>query len=146
MELSDPVAPSSSPATNDATNRRRSGRARQQPVLYQPDPTIPKSSSASAKRKRTELRGGDVDGDDDVSESESDPAVSESDPDEEELRDRRKKAKKAPSKPAVKKPKTLKTTKLAVRPATNGVTKPVKAKKPRARPSAVAALDEGGLY
>lgn len=146
MEISEPVAPSSSPSANDATNRRRSGRAKQQPVLYQQDPRISQSGSSAGKRKRTEPRGGDAEDDDKDSESESDPAESESDPDAEELRDRRKKAKKVPRKPTAKKVKTLATTKLAVRPAINGVTKPAKPKKSRARPSAAVAQDEDGLY
>ena len=141
MEISDPVAPSSSPSANDATNRRRSGRAKQQPLLYQQDPRISQSGSSAGKRKRTEPRGGDAEDDDNDSESES-----ESDPDAEELRDRRKKAKKAPRKPTAKKVKTLATTKLAVRPAINGVIKPAKPKKSRARPSAAVAQDEDGLY
>ena len=151
MELSDPAAPSSSPATDDATNRRRSGRVKQQPVLYQQDPSIFQSTSSGEKRKRPALGDGDVDGQDNDSEEESGPDRSESGPDGEEFKERRKRARKAKkfsSRPVVKRPKTATTmtTKLAVRPAMNGFKKPAKPKKSRARPSTAALDEDGGLY
>lgn len=149
MELSDPAATSSSPAPNDATSRRRSGRAKHQPVLFQEDTTIPQSSFTNGKRKRHPSHGGDATGDD-VSSEEEESANGESDPDEEELKERRRKvpkAKKPSSKPAAKKPKTNgATTKLAVRPATNGFKKPAPPKKSRAKPNLALIEDESGLY
>ena len=151
MELPDPAASSSSPTNNDATNRRRSGRTKQQPVLYQKDPNILYSSSGGEKRKRVASHGGDVHRQDVDSEDESDPEGSDSGPDEEELKERRKnifKARKPSDRPASKKPKTAAaiTTKLPVRPATNGFKKPAKPKKTRARPSAAVPDEDGGLY
>ena len=148
MELSDPASPKYS--ANDAINRRKSGRAKQKPVLYQQDPNISIVSNASGKRKRAELQGGDVVNDnEDGSEEESTVSESDGDPDEEELKEKRRrvaKSKKGHSKPAAKKPKTSAdaTTKLPMRPATNGVKK-AKTWKPRARQN--AAVEDGtGLY
>ncbi|KAL8783911.1 MAG: hypothetical protein Q9195_009242 [Heterodermia aff. obscurata] len=152
MEPSDPVATSSSPATqNNATNRRRSGRAKHQPVLFHEDPNIPQSSFSNGKRKRTQAPAGDLTADEPGSEEEDESAESESDPDEEELKERRRKApkaKKPSSKPAAKKPKTngATTTKLPVRPASNGFKKPAAPKKSRARPNPAIVEDESGLY
>ena len=154
MEPSDPAATSSSPAApNDATNRRRSGRAKHQPVLFHEDPNIPQSSLSNGKRKRAQARGGDVTGDEPSSEEEEEEesAEGESDPDEEELKERRRKAprtKKPSSKPAAKKPKPngATTTKLPVRPANNGFKKPAAPKKVRARPNPAIVEDESGLY
>ena len=151
MEPSDPAATSSSPAApNDATNRRRSGRAKHQPVLFQEDPSIPQSSFVNGKRKRTQLRADDTAGEEPSSEEEE-SAEGESDPDEEELKERRRKApkaKKPSSKPVAKKPKTngATTTKLPVRPASNGFKKPAAPKKSRARPNPAIVEDESGLY
>ena len=152
MEPSDPAATSSSPAApNDATNRRRSGRAKHQPVLFHEDPNIPQSSLTNGKRKRAQARG--VTGDEPSSEEEEEEesAEGESDPDEEELKERRRKAtkaKKPSSKPVAKKPKTngATTTKLPVRPASNGFKKPAAPKKVRARPNLAVVEDESGLY
>ena len=151
MDPSDPAVPSSSPSNNDATNRRRSGRAKQQPVPYWKDPNIPQSSSSGEKRKRNASRNGDMNGQDDDSEEESEPQGSESGPDEEELKKRRRKAprpRKPASRPTSKKPKTAisMTTKLPVRPATNGFKKPAKPKKSRARSSAAVLDKDSGLY
>ena len=148
MEPPDAAPTSSSPATND-TNRRRSGRAKYQPVLFQEDPTIPQSSSSNGKRKRTQPRGGDGGAENSTSDEEE-SAEGESDPDEEELKERRKKApkaKKPTAKPAAKKVKTHgATTKLAVRPANNGFKKPAPPKKSRARPNPAVLEEESGLY
>lgn len=137
MELSDPAAPSSSPSINDLTSRRRSARVKQPPVPYW---------SSGEKRKRDILSEQDLD-----SEEESEPDGSDSGPDEEELKERRRKApkaKNASNRPVSKKPKTVAsmTTKLPVRSATNGFKKPAKPKKSRARPSAAVLDEEGGLY
>ncbi|KAL9112506.1 MAG: hypothetical protein Q9187_007767, partial [Circinaria calcarea] len=146
MELSDPAT-----SEMDATNRRRSGRATQKPALYQQDPNIAIRSNGNGKRKRAvtvevELEDEDVE--------ESSPDESEGDPDEEELKEKRKKASKlkpTPKKPAAKRSKTVTNTamKLPMRPATNGVKKTPKPRKPRARQNTDTA-DEGsedsGLY
>lgn len=151
MELSDAAVSSSSPFNNDATNRRRSGRTKQQPVLYQKDPNIPYSSSGGEKRKRVASRGDDVVERVDDSEDDSGSDGGDSGPGEEELKERRKRAPQArkPSvRPAAKKPRTsaAMTTKLPVRPATNGFKKPAKPRKSRARPSAAVLDEDGGLY
>jgi len=148
MELSDPATPDTSLELHDPSNRRKSGRTRQQPVLLQQDPNLSQVSNGnSAKRKRAELRGGDLD---ELSADELDEESSsdESDPDEEELKERRRKTKKAPPKPAAKKPKTgsATTTTLAVRPAVNGLKTASKPKKPSARPVKNAADGGTGLY
>ena len=149
MELSDPASPDHS--ANDATNRRTSGRAKQKPVLYQQDPNISVVSNSNGKRKHVELPGGD-DGSQKEDGSAEDSSIdgSDGDPDEEELKEKRRKApkaKKGPVKPAVKKARTRNdvTTKLPIRPATNGVRKPAKPRKPRARQPAVEQAGTG-LY
>lgn len=148
MELSDPATPDNS-ALTDATNRRKSGRARQKPVTLYEESSVLQVGNGTAKRKRAEPQSDDVENDE---ESEEDESVdeSESDPDEEELKERRKRAaksKKAPNKPAAKKPKTARntTTNLAIRPAANGVKAAPRPRKPQARQSTV--MDDGtGLY
>lgn len=149
MESPEQAPTSSSPATNDATSRRRSGRAKYQPVLFQEDPNIPQSSSSTGKRKRTQLRGDDRGAENSTSDEEESPEP-ESDPDEEELKEKRRKttkAKKPSGKPAAKKVKTNgATTKLAVRPASNGFKKPAPPKKSRARPNPAVMEEESGLY
>lgn len=142
MEMSDP--PSSSAAAQDAPNRRKSGRAIHKPVLYQGDPNVSISTNGSAKRKRPEKTA--VDAEDDLGD-ESSSGGNESDPDEEELKEKRRRAgkgKKTLNKPAAKKPKMTKDDplKLAMRPATNGVKKPSKPRKPRAKVNVPAG--EGG--
>ncbi|KAK4694934.1 cohesin complex subunit SA-1/2, partial [Lecanoromycetidae sp. Uapishka_2] len=147
MELSDPATP----AVNGATDRRKSGRSRQKPVLLNKDPNIPRHvSSSGAKRKRAESRVENVsDPTDDDMDDESNPE--ESDPDDEELKERRRRKsrnKKTASRPAPKKPKTVPAliTNLAVRPAANGVKRVSKAKQARARPVTNVADDGTGLY
>lgn len=152
MELSDPLSPD--PASiSSATSRRKSTRTKQKPVLLQEEVSTPTVNSGNNKRKRTELRGGNsVDNEDNLSESENSPQESDGDPDEEELKERRRrapKAKKPQTKPAAKKPKvghTITTTKLAVRPAINGTKKASKPKKPPARSSADISDSGNGLY
>lgn len=150
MDHSDPSTPDTSVEVRNTPNRRKSGRARQAPVLLSQDPNHTEQITNGAKRKRTELRGGEpleVDEDEDESDDESDEE--ESDPDEEELKERRRKAsKKVTSKPAPKKSRTSgpATTKLAVRPATNGTGKASKAQKSKARPTGAAAVDGTGLF
>ena len=150
MELSDPATPST-----DAINRRKSGRTKQKPLLYQQDPNIPIVSNRSGKRKRAEsiiVDANDVDNVDD-SEEESITDESDGDPDEEELKEKRRteaKAKTAPTRPPTKKPKKTPstTTNLPMRPATNGVKKVSKPRKPRAKPrnDSIAETDEDGLF
>ena len=145
MELSDPVT-----SEADATSRRKSGRAKQKPVLYQQDPNISIVANGSGKRKRAEPV--DIDVDADSAEEESSLEESDGDPDEEELKEKRRrlpKAKTSRARPAAKKAKSANngTTKLAMRPAINGIKKAPKPKKPRVQQ---IALDDGeedtGLY
>ena len=118
-------------------------------MLLSQDPDLTQHNTNGAKRKRTGLRGGDSPdvGNEDDSDDESEE--DESDPDEEELKDRRKKAsKRMASKPAPKRSKTgdPTTTKLAVRPAANGIRKVSKAQRSKARPTGAAAVDGTGLF
>ncbi len=152
MERSDPATDDPTSSTNGATNRRRSGRTVHKPVLLQEDPNVSQVSNGNGKRKRTDIRGGDMtDAQDDDSEEETSPEDSDDNADEEEVKEKNRKAaksKKAASKPTAKKPKTTAgaTTKLAVRPATNGFKKPAKPRKPRARANFTVADDGTGLY
>ena len=135
MEISSPGSDTQTGAT-----RRKSGR-----VVRKPEFLAASSPTGSAKRKRTEQDGEDVDMGDDTEEEEVDDE-SEGEPDEEEVREKKraKKGKKAARKPAPKKSKTNgETVSLAIRPAAGG-----KAKKPRkARPlKNVAAEEAEGLY
>jgi cohesin complex subunit SA-1/2 len=144
MELSDPAAP----ATPDATSRRKSGRVSQKPVLFAQDPNITAVRNGSAKRKRVARKEPETEPETQGEESGSDE--DESEPDEEEVKEKKRKApktKKPRGRPAAKKPKTSDgtPTKLAMRPAANGVRKP-RAKKARAAQKD-APDDEGtGLY
>lgn len=150
MELSDPLTPDPS----GATNRRKSTRTRQKPVLLQEDFSTTRSNSGSNKRKRTEPRSEESadNEEDNISDDESSPEESDGDPDQEELKERKRRApkpKKTQIKPSAKKPKvdnTTTTTKLAVRPAMNGTKKASKPKKPPARSIADASEDVTGLY
>ena len=152
MDRSSPATPEASSSANGANNRRRSGRTVHKPVLLQEDPNLSQVTNSNGKRKRTDPRGGDVtDAHDEESEEETSPDDSDGDADEEEVKEKNRRAaklKRAQSKPAAKKPKTATatTTKLAVRPATNGFRKPAKPKKPRARANFTIADDGTGLY
>ena len=134
MELSNPAI-----LATDAIDRRKSGRAKQKPVLYQQDPTVPITTNGSGKRKRAETVNADVDDVDDVDGSENESTIDESDgdPDEEELKEKRRalKIKNVPIRPAAKKPKKNlgAVTNMPMRPATNGIKKVAKPKKPRAQ-------------
>lgn len=150
MELSDPITPHS--GAGDATNRRKSARAKQKPVLLQDDITTSRSTNGNAKRKRGDIEGENAtDSDDDILGEESSAQESDGDPDEEEIKEKRRRApraKKAPGKPAAKKPKTtnVRATKLPVRPAMNGVKKASRPAKPRARSKRAVSNDGTGLY
>lgn len=155
MELSDPTAPQSHPGADNATNRRKSARTRQKPVLLQDDITASRPSNVNGKRKRGDNEeegltgsGRDLLGED-GSPSESDG--DDGDPDEEELKEKRRRAprvKRAQGKPAAKKPKTtgVRTASLPVRPAINGSKKTSRPKKPQAGPQQAVLDDETGLY
>ena len=150
MDLSDPATPNGSVDMNGTTNRRKSGRIRQKPVLINKDPNIAQISSSGAKRKRADTVREEVE---ELSDADQDDESSpdESDPDEEELKERRRRAnrtKKASTKPVTKKPKPGPglTTNLVVRPAVNGVKKTSRPKQPRARPVRNAADNGIGLY
>lgn len=146
MELSDPAT-----SEMDATNRRRSGRATQKPALYQQDPNIAIRSNGNGKRKRAVPVEVELDEED---AEESSPDESEGDPDEEELKEKRRKASKSKpteKKPAAKRSRTATNTamKLPMRPATNGVKKTPKTRKPRARQNTETAdesSEDSGLY
>lgn len=149
MDHSDPSTPDTSMEVHDTSTRRKSGRARQAPVLLSQDPKLTQRPVNGAKRKWTELRGGGSPNVWNEEDSNDESDEDESDPDEEELKDRRKKAsKKVASKPAPKRSKTAgpTTTNLAVRPAANGVRKASRAPKSKARPSGAAAVDGSGLF
>jgi len=143
MELSDPATP----APVDATKRRKSGRAIHKPVLYQP---APDSSVAIGGGKRKRAAPAETEMEVDSMGEETNSEGDESEPDEEELKEQRRRARKVTKtqkKPASKKPKTTagETTRLVMRPATNGTKKPSRSKKPSARQN--IADDEGtGLY
>ena len=79
---------------HESSNRRKSGRARQAPVLLSQDPSLLANSTNGAKRKRIELRGGDASVPGDEEESEEESEDDDSDPDEEELKERRTKTSK----------------------------------------------------
>lgn len=140
MELSDP-------GSSHAINRRKSGRAVKKPDFFQEDAST--HSNSSAKRKRAdraegedEDMGHDASGEDSVDDSDGQA-------DEEELKEKRRRAPKAKivqGKPVAKKPKTVNGMgKLAIRPAPNGVKKAARPKKQtRVRQSAVEDAD--GLY
>ena len=147
MELSDPTSPPASSSPNDAT-QRRSGRVKHKPVLLNNDPNASISSYNTGKRKRADtLERLDVSASigEDTSLDEDD-----GDPDEEEMKERRRKSrsKKSTSKPAAKKPKTdkLQNTSLPVRPAVNGLKKPLKPRRPRPQISAVVSNADTGLF
>ena len=152
MERSDPATPEPISGANGATHRRRSGRTVHKPVLLQEDPNVSQITNGNGKRKRIDIRGGDViDVDGEDSEGEITPEDSDGDPDEEELREKTRRAprpKKVRGKPAAKKPKTtaMTMTKLAVRPATNGIKKSTRTKKPRARANFIVAENGTSLY
>ena len=145
MDTSKPVA--SSPA-EDATNRRRSGRTVKQPVLYQEDPNISTpTNGAPPKRKRAQrVDTGNQNEEDETGNENSDDGVLS----DEEVLELKKKAKKAPRKPATKRVKTAQTDglTLAIRPAVNGVKKPSKPKpkKPRAKVTMPGGAEGTGLY
>jgi cohesin complex subunit SA-1/2 len=151
MESSDPATPDTSVDMNTAADRRKSGRARQKPVLLNKDPNIAQVSiGSSGKRKRANTRVDEVEDPNDLDEEES--SHNESDPDEEELKEQRRREsrskKRNSTKPTAKKHKTgpTLTTNLAVRPAVNGAKKAAKPKQPRARPIMKATNAETGLY
>ena len=144
MQSSDPATP----ASTNATGRRKSGRAIQKPTLYQQDPNISINNSAGGKRKRA--RNDETEEDVDLVDAESSLDDEESEPDEEELKEKRRRAvreRKVQSKPATKRAKTRADgpVKLAMRPATNGKKKVSKPKAARAKKKTVAT-SEDDLY
>lgn len=152
MELSDPITPESHPGADHAPNRRKSARTRQKPVLLQDDVVASRSSIVNGKRKRGDNEGeGATDSGHDLLGEESSPSESDGDPDEEELKEKRRRAsraKRAQIKPAAKKSKTIgvKTASLPVRPAINGSNKTSRPKKSQARPNRPVLDDDTGLY
>lgn len=151
MELSDPIAPESHPGADNATNRRKSARTRQKPVLLQNDVNASRSSNVNGKRKRGDNEGGGaIDSGHDLLGEDDSPSESDGDPDEEELKEKKRapRAKRAQGKPAAKKPKTtgIRTASLPVRPAINGSKKTPRPKKPQAASKKPVLDDETGLY
>ena len=152
MELSDPITPEYNPGEGNATNRRKSARTRQKPVLLQDDVTTSRSSNVNGKRKRRDNEGGGAtESDHDLSGEDSSPLESDGDPDEEELKEKRRRApraKRAQGKPAAKKPKTtgVKTASLPVRPAINGSQKTSRPKKPQAKSNRADLNDNTGFF
>ncbi|KAL9639693.1 MAG: hypothetical protein Q9204_000983 [Flavoplaca sp. TL-2023a] len=147
MELSDPITPPASSSPNDTT-RRKSGRVKHNPVLFNHDPNASIGSYNSGKRKRADtLDQAQVNGSmgEETSSNEED-----GDPDDEEMKEKRRKTryKKPSEKPAAKKPKTAKpkSTTLPVRPAVNGVQKPPKPRRPRTQVNAAISDEEAGLF
>ncbi len=140
MDVSSPQ-PESLP---DATNLRKSGRAIQKPVYYEPEPIASANANGSAKRKRAEQTTVDVD---EISEDSSDGESDESAEEPTKQRRRATKPKNAQKKPAAKKPKTGQEEglTLAMRPATNGVRKISRAKKSRAR-TGTSDVEGTGLF
>lgn len=154
-------------SSSPSTDRRKSGRVTRKPELFS---QTYGEITGRTKRKRPAAGDGDdgdaeeeEDGDaeqEDVSSSDEDDA-SDDDPDEEELRERKRAARKALIKQkkstagkgtarATKKPKVatngIGNQELALRPATNGKRKTTvsRPRKPKVRPSLAAG--ESGLY
>lgn len=143
----------STPSAVESTNRRRSGRAIQKPVLYQqaPNVAVANNVSASGKRKRAEPALASVGQDTSGEEEESGVDETESEADEEEVKDQRRrapKAKKGPVKQAAKRPKTTQErgVKLAMRPASYGGKNAMKPKKSRAKRFTVDKEAGTGLF
>lgn len=141
----------SNPATpaTDATNRRKSGRVSHKPVLFQQDPNISAVINGTGKRKRG-AQAVNINLDVSPAEESSDDE-GDGEPDEEELKERKRKAPKGKAiqkKPAAKKPKMADNTptKLAMRPASNGVNKPTKGKQPVRKAKAPKDGEEEDLY
>ena len=130
---------SSSPAaaTEDANNKRRSGRVSKKPDFLAPEP-------ASTKRKRADAED-QIDEDVDMDEDDEDEVEVDEEPAEEELRDKRsRKTKSAPKKPAAKKPKTNgASSHLPIR----STTAKTQSRKKKAQALDIADAEEaGGLY
>lgn len=152
MELSDPITPEPNPGAVNATNRRKSARTRQKPVLLQDELIALRSQNTNGKRKRVDTEAGvATDSDHNLLGEDSSPSESEGDPDEEELKEKRRRAsraKRAQGMPAAKKPKStgVKTASLPVRPAVNGAKKPSRPRKHQARSIRAGSDHETGLY
>ena len=144
MVQSDPATPAA-----DVTNRRKSGRISHKPVLFQQDPNISVLTNGTGKRKRG-AQSVNINLDESPAEEGSEDEGDE-EPDEEELKEKKRKAPKGKAnqrKPAAKKPKMADgtPTKLAIRPASNGVKKPRKGKLPAKKPKVPQGGDEVDLY
>lgn len=135
---SSPLSEAEVDATETA-NKRRSGRVTRKPNLFTAAP-------GGAKRKRNAADDREEQVDDDDNSEEEDDSESEGEPDEEEMREKRTKARKGKSapgkKPAAKRPKTNGTTALPLR---GGQAKTRKPKKAKALDEA-AAEEAGGLF
>lgn len=150
MEVDNLASPSSTPAED----RRKSGRATRRPEVFSQTNHSAKTN-ASGKRKRGDARENE-DHEEDEDESDSDD-VGDSEADEEELREKRRAARKIGTKskkPVAKKgSRSAKKPKvggdgvgrqLAFRPALNGRAPASRSRKAKVRPSLAAG--EHGLF
>ncbi|KAJ5697944.1 hypothetical protein N7488_011628 [Penicillium malachiteum] len=152
MEIDSPSNQSSTPAED----RRKSGRMTRRPDVFSQSTHSSHDQNSGGKRKRDDAHGAE-DSDDGSSESESDDGM-EDYSDEEEVKAKRRAARKTKAKAATKKTTTkkrlpaAKRTKvatnglgqLAFRPALNGRAPTSRPRKPQVRPSLAAG--EHGLY
>jgi len=156
MEVDNLASPSSTPAED----RRKSGRATRRPEVFSQTNHSAKTN-ASGKRKRGDARENEdheEDEDENENEDESDSDdVGDSEADEEELREKRRAARKIGTKPkkpvakkgsrSAKKPKVGGAgvgRQLAFRPALNGRAPASRSRKAKGRPSLAAG--EHGLF
>ncbi|KAJ5367482.1 hypothetical protein N7541_001423 [Penicillium brevicompactum] len=153
MDIDNPPLSSPGDRSTPAEDRRKSSRQTRRPEVFS-QTTFSAEEQAGGKRKRDEAG---EDGEDDASESDSEDA-GEDDTDEEELKEKRRAARrngtkkasnsKAKSKGshASKKPKVTNGLgkQLAFRPATNGRLPAARPRKPKVRPSLAAG--ERGLF
>ncbi|KAJ5713659.1 uncharacterized protein N7483_010840 [Penicillium malachiteum] len=150
MEIDSPSNPSSTPAED----RRKSGRMTRRPDIFSQSTHSSHDQNSGGKRKRDDAHGAE-DTDDASSESESDGM--EDYADEEELKSKRRAARKTKTAakkittkkrlPAAKRPKVVTNglgRQLAFRPALNGRAPTARSRKPQVRPSLAAG--EHGLY
>lgn len=146
------TAITSSPTTQDDTNRRRSGRQRRKPDLFAQEKHVGSIiSNGSAKRKRAPNGALDAEPRDDMEDGiSSEEEEEEESADEEELKEKRRASRKREtvSKPAAKKAKVTNgiSSPLAIRTAPNVKSKApknAKIQKARIRPS---QLNKEGLY
>lgn len=146
------VAPSS-PATQDSTTRRKSGRQTRKPEKFAQEEhlgSVIPNGSAKRKRAPNGVKEAETPGDGEKESSSEEEEEEEESADEEELKEKRRtsRKKKAPNKPAAKKAKVTNGigSPLAIRTAPSAKSKApktAKVQKARSRPS---QLNKDGLY